>query len=420
MRRWHIDNRKRAGLIIAASLPIMIIGGLLLPTEASPPPEASATTVARESTTTASSTMLVTTSTGIATTTSTPTVATAPAPLPAIPDADVVFAPVRPGPSGDPEAPPPPEATPATIVSITDGDTLDVAFSDATTDTVRLVGINSPEPGECFDEEASVVLSMLTPVGEQVWMTTDVSDRDQYDRLLRYLWVGDMSVNEEMVRRGAAIARRYPPDVALAGRLEQAQIAARDGGLGLWRPDACGPAAGTEIVVLEVEADAPGDDNQNLNAEWVRLRNDGELGVDLTGWVVKDESASNRYELPSGFTLHAGAILTLYTGCGAATATSLFWCAGGAVWNNDGDTAFILDQNGNTVDSLSYTPPTVTTSVEENAFSGGNCDSSYPDVCIPPPPPDLDCGQIPYRRFRVIGPDPHGFDGNSDGVGCES
>jgi hypothetical protein len=49
------------------------------------------------------------------------------------------------------------------------------------------------------------------------------------------------------------------------------------------------------------------------------------------------------------------------------------------------------------------------------------CDPSYPDVCIPPPPPDLDCSQISERNFEVLPPDPHGFDGNdNDGRGCES
>lgn len=52
--------------------------------------------------------------------------------------------------------------------------------------------------------------------------------------------------------------------------------------------------------------------------------------------------------------------------------------------------------------------------------SSGNCDPSYPGVCIPSPPPDLDCGQIGYRRFTVVGSDPHRFDGDHDGVGCES
>ena len=49
-----------------------------------------------------------------------------------------------------------------------------------------------------------------------------------------------------------------------------------------------------------------------------------------------------------------------------------------------------------------------------------NCDLSYPTVCIPPPPPDLDCKDIPYRRFTVLPPDPHNFDGDGDGIGCES
>lgn len=52
--------------------------------------------------------------------------------------------------------------------------------------------------------------------------------------------------------------------------------------------------------------------------------------------------------------------------------------------------------------------------------SSVGCDPSYPDVCIPPPPPDLNCGDIAHRRFRVIGNDPHGFDRDGDGLGCES
>jgi len=49
-----------------------------------------------------------------------------------------------------------------------------------------------------------------------------------------------------------------------------------------------------------------------------------------------------------------------------------------------------------------------------------DCDPSYPDICIPPYPPDLDCGDISYRNFYVSPPDPHGFDGDKDGIGCES
>ena len=50
----------------------------------------------------------------------------------------------------------------------------------------------------------------------------------------------------------------------------------------------------------------------------------------------------------------------------------------------------------------------------------GNCDPSYPDVCIKSPPPDLNCPDIPNKNFKVIGSDPHGFDRDNDGIGCES
>lgn len=47
------------------------------------------------------------------------------------------------------------------------------------------------------------------------------------------------------------------------------------------------------------------------------------------------------------------------------------------------------------------------------------CDPSYPDVCIPQYPPDLDCGEISYKNFRVVGADHHGFDRDKNGIGCE-
>jgi len=56
----------------------------------------------------------------------------------------------------------------------------------------------------------------------------------------------------------------------------------------------------------------------------------------------------------------------------------------------------------------------------ESTTQKTSCDPSYPDFCIPPSPPDLDCKDIPQKRFTVIGSDPHRFDGDGDGIGCES
>jgi micrococcal nuclease len=297
-------------------------------------------------------------------------------------------------------------------------------------ESLRLIGINTPERGECFADEAGEALAALTPAEGQISATIDVSDRDANGRLLRYLWIGDLSVNEELVRRGAAISRRYPPDVALAERFEVAQAEARETRRGLWAPDACGPAADAYVRTVDVVFDAPGDDNFNLNEEYVIILNDGVNPVDLSGWSVKDESASHRYRFPEGFVLTPGETLTLRTGCGDDFGTELFWCTvGSAVWNNDGDTVFIMDPNGNTHDSHTYSSPSSAAAPEPPASTpaagaapiAGGCDPSYPDVCIPSPPPDLDCGDIPHRRFRVLPPDPHRFDGNDDdGLGCES
>jgi len=68
-------------------------------------------------------------------------------------------------------------------------------------------------------------------------------------------------------------------------------------------------------------------------------------------------------------------------------------------------------------DGFCYTIPEYT--YDEPVESAPRCDPSYPDLCIPPYPPDLDCDEIYYSNFRVLQPDPHGFDADYDGIGCE-
>ena len=56
----------------------------------------------------------------------------------------------------------------------------------------------------------------------------------------------------------------------------------------------------------------------------------------------------------------------------------------------------------------------------ESPHTGSNCSIYYPIVCIPDPPPDLDCGEVGFRNFELLAGGPHRFDGNKDGVGCEN
>lgn len=345
---WGISNRKMAGLLLAGSLVVMILGAAL----SSPEDETTSTTmsVAQPDTTTTSSPV----ESSAPTTTS---VATSTLPPQADAEPDPPFVAPSAGPSGDPDGPLDPATEVVMVVEIIDGDTLDVVRSDGTRDTVRLIGINAPERGECWSAEATSVLTVLTSVGAEIGMTVDESDRDRFDRLLRFLWVGSMSVNEELVRRGAAISRRFPPDTARTERLDAAQEDAMEAGVGLWAPNACGPSADGEPRIVDWRPDAVGNDNDNLNDEWIQIGNEGSNPLDLTGWVIRDESTVNRYPFPGGFTLAPGEVVTVYSGCGEDFGTDLYWCSvGSAIWNNDGDTAFLLDPAGNTHTSETYSP----------------------------------------------------------------
>lgn len=294
--------------------------------------------------------------------TTTPT-STATSPAPASPATD---GPAPRATSSVPPAEPVPPSAPSTTVlpagwtrahvsDVIDGDTIVVALDGGVEERVRLIGINSPETGECFASEATEGLESLVG-GRTVRLEPDVNDRDRFGRLLRYVWTTDGRLaNEIVVEEGWALAREYPPDTARAEQLDAAEQSAADSGAGLWAVDACGETVIADIRIVRIEYDAEGDDNTNQNGEWVEIVNADSAPVDLTDWVLKDESASHRYSFPDGFTLRPGASARIHTGCGDDTATILYWCvSGSAVWNNDGDTAFLLDPGGNIVYSYAY------------------------------------------------------------------
>ena len=240
------------------------------------------------------------------------------------------------------------------VEEVIDGDTLDVRLADGTVERVRLIGINAPEAGECFSDEATSALATMV-AGEEVQLVADVTDRDQYERLLRYVQHDGVAVNAALVQDGFARSRSYPPDTAEQVHLDRAEAEARASGAGLWAEDACGEATGLggEVVITEVVADPPGSDEANPNAEQVTIENRSTALVELAGWVLKDTSSSHRFTFPAGFVLEPGASVVVHTGCGPDTAADLHWCnQGSLVWNNDGDTAYLEDPAGNTVSTF--------------------------------------------------------------------
>jgi micrococcal nuclease len=145
---------------------------------------------------------------------------------------------ITPAPSATPElgaAPIGPTET-GTVLSITDGDTIRVDRGFGS-EPVRYIGMNTPEVGDPGGAEATAENARLVE-GMQVVLERDVSETDQFDRLLRYIWIesgnGWTFVNLALVARGFAQAATYPPDVRYADLFLTTEGGARSAGVGLW------------------------------------------------------------------------------------------------------------------------------------------------------------------------------------------
>jgi endonuclease YncB( thermonuclease family) len=238
----------------------------------------------------------------------------------------------------------------AEVVRIVDGDTLEVEL-DGQEERVRLLGVNTPEHDECWFEQAVDTMVALVD-GRTVTLVGRDRDRDQFDRLLRHVFVDDVFVDAEQARLGSAVATSEQG--ALQRQVLEAEDEARAAERGLWAPDACGEAAAGSgsVEVTQVVADPPGDDEQDPNGEVATIENGGDDTVDLSGWTLQDESSRHRYPFPDGTTIEPGDTVRVHSGCGPDGHGDLHWCADGPVWSNGGDTAFLKDPSGNTVSTL--------------------------------------------------------------------
>ncbi|MDH3260206.1 MAG: lamin tail domain-containing protein [Acidimicrobiia bacterium] len=240
----------------------------------------------------------------------------------------------------------------AYVIDVQDGDSLVVEINGSE-EKVRLIGINAPEYDECFGPESATGLRDLI-ADTEVQVVPDVEARDQYGRLLGYVYREGTLINEEMARRGLVLARAFQPNTALQERLDAAAQEARDNERGMWSPNTCVSTSGTSVAVTEIEPNPSGPDEENLNGEWVVIANTGTTEIDVSGWTLRDASSVHRYLFPAGTTLAPGADLTVHTGCGVDEVGRRYWCADGPVWGNDGDSALLLDTEGHTAATLDY------------------------------------------------------------------
>ena len=115
------------------------------------------------------------------------------------------------------------------VTHVVDGDTIEVEGGRR----VRYIGIDTPEISKCFgDVSKDKNISLVD--GKTVRLVSDISDKDTYGRLLRYVYVGDVFVNDTLVRQGFAVTEPVKPDILFAPQLYAAQTEAKQTKRGLW------------------------------------------------------------------------------------------------------------------------------------------------------------------------------------------
>lgn len=245
----------------------------------------------------------------------------------------------------------------AKVIRVIDGDTIEVGI-EGSLYKVRYIGIDTPEmvhppePAEYFSKEASEKNRELVD-GKTVRLEKDVSETDEHGRLLRYVWVGDMMVNAELVKLGYAKAVTYPPDVKYDDLFVQLQREAKEACLGLWgeSPPTAPFANYVQItrifydgLVFRVESD-----------EYVEIKNLGSEPQDLAGWLLKDISEGYPSFTFPHYILAPGAAIRVYTNELHPEWGGFSFGYGKAIWNNkDPDIAALYNTQGQELSRKSY------------------------------------------------------------------
>ncbi len=103
-----------------------------------------------------------------------------------------------------------------TVIRIIDGDTFELSSGDI----IRLICVDAPEIGKQGADEAAIFLSSLI-LNKEVRLESDIDDKDDYGRLLRYVYIDELFVNKEIVSQGYGSVFRYGNNTKLCGEIEK-------------------------------------------------------------------------------------------------------------------------------------------------------------------------------------------------------
>jgi endonuclease YncB( thermonuclease family) len=227
-----------------------------------------------------------------------------------------------------------------TVTEVIDGDT----FYLGNGDKIRMLGINTPESGKPYSQEATEFLTSML-MGKEVTLVNDSKndDSDSYGRLLSHVYINDTLVNYEIIKVGLAFWYPYTSGTDMDEMYEEAQHYASNNTLGLWTESSY------NLTIDYIEYDPEGEE---ADGEYLVLTNHENYNISMVGWYLQDEAAQTAYEF--NFTIMNNTSIRIYTGLGTDNETTLFWGWHQGIWNNSGDFAIIQDQNGYMVDNYRY------------------------------------------------------------------
>ena len=227
-----------------------------------------------------------------------------------------------------------------TVTEVIDGDT----FYLGNGDKVRMLGINTPESGRPYAQEATDFLTNMI-LGKEVTLVNDSKngDSDSYGRLLAHVYVNDTFVNYEIIKAGYAFWYPYTSGTDFDTEYEEAQTFAANNTVGLWTESSY------NLTIDYIEYNPEGSE---ADGEYLVLTNHENYNVSMIGWFLQDEAAQTAYEF--NFTITNNTSIRIYTGEGVDDSTTLYWGWYQGIWNNSGDFAIIQDENGYMVANYRY------------------------------------------------------------------
>ncbi|MEM7028191.1 MAG: thermonuclease family protein [Chloroflexota bacterium] len=248
--------------------------------------------------------------------------------------------------------------TTAQVVNVVDGDTIDVRL-DGQIYRLRYILMDTPEKNEPFANQATEANRRLVE-GKVVTLEKDVSQWDRYERLLRYVHLGDIMVNEELIRQGMASVATFPPDVKYVDRFRAVEREAQAVGRGIWGVAPTPPPTATiaapvvrggQVIISRINYD--GIVKRVESDEYAEITNVGNEAVNLAGWRLDADDPNQVFTFPD-FLLAAGQSCRVYTNEIHPESCGFSFGIGRAIWANKGDCGHLFNASGQEVSTKCY------------------------------------------------------------------